>query len=179
MDIWDKGKRSAVMAKIRGKDTKPELLVRRYLYHRGYRYRKNVKGLPGTPDIVLRKYGVVIFIHGCFWHGHEVDGHIPHSNSAFWRKKIERNKQRDERNKEALREMGWNVITVWECQLKPAVREQVLSEIEYWINHAYLERLRKKVVKPYGMAENSPSMAAEGEVGYGSKPFNLVEQPDK
>lgn len=69
MDIWDKEKRSAVMAKIRSKDTKPELIVRRYLYHRGYRYRKNVKGLPGTPDIVLRKYGVVIFVHGCFGMG--------------------------------------------------------------------------------------------------------------
>jgi len=100
MDIWDKKKRSDVMAKIRSKDTKPEWIVRRYLYSRGYRYRKNVKGLPGTPDIVLRKYGIVIFIHGCFWHGHEVDGHIPHSNVDFWRKKIERNKQRDEHNKE-------------------------------------------------------------------------------
>ena len=76
MDIWDKKKRSAVMAKIRSKDTKPELIVRRYLWSRGYRYRKNVRGLPGTPDIVLRKYGVAIFVHGCFWHGHEVDGHI-------------------------------------------------------------------------------------------------------
>ena len=103
MDIWDKKKRSDVMAKIRSKDTKPEWIVRRYLYSRGYRYRKNVKGLPGTPDIVLRKYGIVIFIHGCFWHGHEVDGHIPHSNVDFWRKKIERNKQRDEHNKEALK----------------------------------------------------------------------------
>lgn len=98
-----KKKRSDVMAKIRSKDTKPEWIVRRYLYSRGYRYRKNVKGLPGTPDIVLRKYGIVIFIHGCFWHGHEVDGHIPHSNVDFWRKKIERNKQRDEHNKEALK----------------------------------------------------------------------------
>ncbi len=169
MDIWDKEKRSAVMAKIRSKDTKPELIVRRYLYHRGYRYRKNMKGLPGTPDIVLRKYRVVIFVHGCFWHGHEADGHIPHSNSTFWQKKIERNKARDELNKEALREIGWNVITVWECQLKPAVREQTLLEIEYWINHAYLERFRKEEVKPYETIGNSSSVAAEGEAGYGKK----------
>ena len=87
MDIWDKKKRSAVMARIRSKDTKPEWIVRRYLYHRGYRYRKNVKGLPGTPDIVLRKYGVVIFINGCFWHGHEIDGNLPHSREAFRQKK--------------------------------------------------------------------------------------------
>ena len=193
MDIWNKEKRSAVMAKIRSKDTKPELIVRRYLYHRGYRYRKNVKGLPGTPDIVLRKYGVVIFVHvlrkygvvifvhGCFWHGHEVDGHIPHSNSTFWQKKIERNKARDERNKEPLRKMGWNVITVWECQLKPAVREQTLLEIEYWINHAYLERFKpQKTAKPYEVVENSPSVAAEGKVGYEkSKPLDIIEQSDK
>lgn len=95
MDIWSKEKRSAVMARIKSKDTKPEWIVRRYLYSRGYRYRKNVKKLPGSPDIVLRKYGVVIFIHGCFWHGHSFDGHIPQSNSDYWRKKIERNQKRD------------------------------------------------------------------------------------
>lgn len=112
------------MAKIRSNDTKPELIVRRYLYHRGYRYRKNVKGLPGTPDIVLRKYGVVIFIHGCFWHGHEVDKIIPHTNTEFWYKKIETNKKRDERNKEALKKLGWNVITIWECQLSPLYKNR-------------------------------------------------------
>ena len=166
MDIWDKKKRSAVMAKIRSKDTKPELIVRRYLWSRGYRYRKNVRGLPGTPDIVLRKYRVAIFVHGCFWHGHEVDGHIPHSNSEFWKKKIERNKARDKRNKKELKRMGWSVMTIWECQLKPAVREQTLLEMEYWINHAYLEQLRPKPVKTYEMVEESPSVAAEGEVEY-------------
>ena len=180
MDIWDKKKRSAVMAKIRSKDTKPELIVRRYLWSRGYRYRKNVRGLPGTPDIVLRKYGVAIFVHGCFWHGHEVDGHIPYSNSAFWKKKIERNKARDERNKEELKRMGWSVMTIWECQLKPAVREQTLLEVEYWINHAYLERLKPKPAKVYEMVEESPSVAAEGRMEYGkSKPLNVVEQTDE
>ncbi|MBM6807151.1 DNA mismatch endonuclease Vsr [Bacteroides caecicola] len=166
MDIWTKEKRSAVMARIRSKDTKPELLVRRYLYHRGYRYRKNVKGLPGTPDIVLKKHRTVIFIHGCFWHGHEVDGHIPRSNSAFWQKKIERNKQRDERSKEELRRKGWNVITIWECQLKPAVREQTLMEAEYWINHSYLKRFRKKIVKQYDTTKDFPCIAAEHDVEY-------------
>ena len=166
MDLWDKKKRSAVMAKIRSKDTKPELIVRRYLWSRGYRYRKNVRGLPGTPDIVLRKYGVVIFVHGCFWHGHEVDGTMPHTHTEFWRKKIERNKERDERNKEALKKMGWSVLTVWECQLKPVVRQQTLLEIEYWINHTYLERFKKKVVKPYEINESTLSIAAEEEVEY-------------
>lgn len=145
MDIWDKKKRSSVMAKIKSRDTKPEWIVRRFLYSQGYRYRKNVKELPGTPDIVLRKYGVVVFIHGCFWHGHSVDGRIPHSNSEFWRKKIENNQLRDEQNKKKLLAMGWAVITIWECQLKPAVRKQTLSELEYYINKNYLDRhgLRK------------------------------------
>ena len=147
-------------------EQKPELIVRRYLWSRGYRYRKNVRGLPGTPDIVLRKYGVAIFVHGCFWHGHEVDGTMPHTRTEFWRKKIEQNKARDERNKEALKKMGWSVLTVWECQLKSAVREQTLLEIEYWINHAYLERFKKKGVKPYEINESTPSIAAEGEVEY-------------
>lgn len=168
MDIWSKKKRSAVMAKIRSKDTKPEWIVRRYLFSRGYRYRKNVKGLPGTPDIVLRKYGIVIFIHGCFWHGHEVDGHIPHSNKEFWCKKIERNRQRDERNKEELKKLGWRVMTVWECQLKPAVRPQTLLEIEYHINHTYLERFSPKSAKPYAIGEEkeAPGMVVEERVEY-------------
>lgn len=171
MDIWNKKKRSAVMAKIRSKDTKPEWIVRRYLFSRGYRYRKNVKGLPGTPDIVLRKYGIVIFVHGCFWHGHEVDGHIPRSNSEFWRKKIERNKQRDEQDKLKLEQLGWRVMTVWECQLKPAVRRQTLLEIEYHINHTYLEKFRLKAVRTYETREDdeAPGMVAEGEAGYEKK----------
>ena len=134
---------------------------------------RNVRGLPGTPDVVLRKYGVAIFVHTRYL---RVDGHIPHSNSTFWRKKIERNKARDERNKEELRKMGWRVMTIWECQLKPAVRGQTLLEMEYWINHAYLERLKPKPAKAYGEMENSPSVAAEGSVEYGeSKPFDIVE----
>lgn len=171
MDIWSKKKRSAVMAKIRSRDTKPEWLVRRYLFSRGYRYRKNVKGLPGTPDIVLRKYGIVIFIHGCFWHGHDVDGTMPKTNQEYWRSKIERNKKRDEKNKEALRKMGWRVMTVWECQLKPAVRQKTLLEIEYHINHTYLERLKSGNAIPYSAweDENAPGMAAEGMGEYGGK----------
>lgn len=142
MDIWSKGKRSAVMARIKSKDTKPEWIVRRYLYSRGYRYRKNVKKMPGSPDIVLRKYSVVIFVHGCFWHGHSVDGRIPQTNSDYWRAKIEKNKERDELNKKKLLSMGWAVITVWECQLKHSKREQTLKEIEYYINKSYLDHLR-------------------------------------
>lgn len=168
MDIWDKKKRSAVMAKIRSRDTKPELIVRRYLFSRGYRYRKNVKELPGTPDIVLRKYGIVIFIHGCFWHGHEVDGTLPKTNREFWKKKIEGNKQRDSKNKEVLRQMGWSVMTIWECQLKPAVRQHSLLEIEYHINHTYLERFKSKISWSYGISkseEHTPDNNIGSEVG--------------
>ncbi len=166
MDIWDKKKRSSVMAKIKGKDTRPELIVRRYLFSRGYRYRKNVKGLPGTPDIVLRKYGTVIFIHGCFWHGHDVDGHIPQSNREYWTKKIERNKERDKRNKEELKKLGWSVMTVWECQLKPATRQQTLFEIEYHLNHSYLERFVPKPPKEYGEEDSETGIAAECDLQY-------------
>ena len=137
MDVFDKEKRSAVMSRIRSKDTKPEMIVRRYLYSRVYRYMKNVKRLPGTPDIVLKKYGIVIFIHGCFWHGHS-DSHMPHSNVEFWERKISRNRRRDECNKEALKKMGWKVMTIWECQLKPSVRRQTLLEMEYLINCSIL-----------------------------------------
>ena len=171
MDIWSKKKRSAVMAKIKGKDTKPEWIVRRYLFSRGYRYRKNVKGLPGTPDIVLRKYGIVIFIHGCFWHGHEVDGTMPKTNREFWKNKIEGNKLRDKRNKEKLRKMGWSVITVWECQLKSAVRQQTLLEIESYINHTYLERFRSRPSMFYEIPEDKdpPGVVTEGEAEYGKR----------
>lgn len=169
MDIWDKRKRSAVMKKIKSKDTKPEWIVRRYLFSRGYRYRKNVKGLPGTPDIVLKKYGIVIFVHGCFWHGHVIDGHLPHSNVEYWKKKINRNKQRDESNKEKLREMGWSVMTVWECQLKPAIREKTLLEIEYHINHSFLQRFEIKKPIQYDSVDDIQSIAAEDPEEYCSK----------
>ena len=170
MDIWDKEKRSAVMAKIKSKDTKPELLVRRYLYHRGYRYRKNVKGLPGTPDIVMKKYGIVIFVHGCFWHGHDADMHLPATNRDYWAKKISQNKAHDAANKEALKRMGWKVMTIWECQLKPAVREKTLLEVEYWINHSYLQQLRRlpdKSVEPPEPEKADGNVAAEPETKYG------------
>ena len=138
------------------------LIVRRWLWRKGYRFRKNVKRLPGTPDIVLRKYSIVIFIHGCFWHGHEEHLHIPKSNTEFWRNKIERNKQRDERQKERLHQMGWNVLTVWECQLKPSVRSRTLATIEYYINHSYL----LKQGNGYETPDQQTSIAAEPQSPY-------------
>ena len=150
------------MSKIGSKDTKPEWIVRRYLFSHGYRYRKNVKGLPGSPDIVLRKYSIAIFIHGCFWHGH-TDGHIPKSNKEFWENKIIRNKQRDEENKEKLKKLGWKVMTIWECQLKPSVKDKTLQEMEYLINHSFLENLRLKNVKPYEEFEENTSIDIAAE----------------
>jgi DNA mismatch endonuclease (patch repair protein) len=108
------------MAKVSSKDTKPEIVVRKYLFSKGFRYRKNVKDLPGKPDIVLPKYKTIIFIHGCFWHGHEgcEAAKLPASNVDYWIKKISSNIKRDTHNRQSLNILGWNVITVWECELK-------------------------------------------------------------
>ena len=127
------------MSRIKGKNTKPEMLVRRYLYARGFRYRVNVPDLPGKPDIVLQKYRTVIFIHGCFWHNHScLGGRMPKSRESFWREKFSRNQERDERVRQQLRDMGWYTMVVWECQLKPSVREKTLLEVEYLLNKALL-----------------------------------------
>lgn len=152
MDTWDKKKRSSIMAKIKSKDTKPEILVRHFLYSRGYRYRKNVKKMPGTPDIVLSKYKTVIFIHGCFWHGHTLDCRVPHTNVDYWLTKIKRNKVRDRENEKKLFQMGWNIIIVWECQLKSDVREKTFNTIIYLIDKIFLDQYRMPFsVKKYSI----------------------------
>ncbi len=110
--------RSYNMSRIRSKDTKPEEKVRKYLFSLGFRYRKNVRKLPGCPDIVLPKYKTVIFVQGCFWHMHDCGRfHWPTSNQEYWKPKIERNVERDKKNMELLRSMGWDILTVWECEL--------------------------------------------------------------
>ena len=120
MDVHDKETRSYNMSCIKGKNTKPEEIVRKYLFSKGFRYRKNDKRLPGTPDIVLPKYKTVIFVNGCFWHGHEGCRYfvVPKTNTEFWVNKIETNKQRDIRKFNDLQALGWKVIIVWECELK-------------------------------------------------------------
>lgn len=111
--------RSYNMSRIRSKDTKPEEKVRKYLFAQGFRYRKNVRKLPGCPDVVLPKYKTVIFVQGCFWHMHDCGRfHWPASNREYWEPKILRNVERDSVNKEKLESMGWQVLTVWECELK-------------------------------------------------------------
>ncbi len=120
MDVHDKETRSYNMSRIRSKDTKPEMLVRKFLHSKGYRYRLHVKDLPGKPDIVLPKYKTVIFINGCFWHGHEGCKYfvIPKTRTDWWLEKIEGNKQRDKENFLRLTESGWKIVTIFECELK-------------------------------------------------------------
>lgn len=119
------------MSHIRSKDTKPEQLLRQALWHKGFRYRLHVKDLPGKPDIVLPKYKTVIFVNGCFWHGHKgcKDFVIPKSNTAFWLEKIGKNKERDAKDETALKYAGWKVITIWECELKKNVIEETISAL--------------------------------------------------
>ena len=119
-DILTSSQRSHCMSRIRGKNTKPEILVRKGLHARGFRFRLHNKKLPGSPDIVLPKYGVVIMVNGCFWHGHKGCRHAtkPRSNVEFWETKITRNRHRDEVTEAHLLALGWHVITIWECELK-------------------------------------------------------------
>ncbi|HYC76750.1 MAG TPA: DNA mismatch endonuclease Vsr, partial [Planctomycetota bacterium] len=120
-DVFDKAMRSAVMAAVRGKNTGPEVRLAALLKAHGVRARRNVRTLPGTPDFVFKEVRTVVFLHGCFWHGHAACGkgtRLPQSNRAFWREKIERNRRRDRKARRLLRELGWSVLTFWECGLR-------------------------------------------------------------
>ena len=119
------------MSHVRGKDTKPEVMVRQFLFAQGFRYRLYRKDLPGKPDIVLPKYKTVIFINGCFWHGHSGCKYatIPEANHDFWLAKISGNVERDKSNHAKLFELGWKVIEIWQCELKPKFREQTLNNL--------------------------------------------------
>lgn len=167
MDKLTKEQRHRNMAAIHGKNTKPEILVRKFLFSRGFRYRLNHPRLPGHPDIVLKKYRTCIFINGCFWHGHEGCRYyrLPKTNVDFWKNKIEQNKIRDKKEQRQLADMGWHCITVWECQLKPLVRDQTLESLAYTLNHIYLE---DREVKTDQITEQPDSlMAAEPDIPYG------------
>lgn len=130
MDIVNEKTRSYMMSQIRSKNTKPELIIRKALFARGYRYKIHDKKLPGKPDIVLPKYNTVIFVNGCFWHGHNCHlFRIPKTRTEFWKDKIEGNILRDKRNKELLANSGWKVIEVWECSIKGKNIEHLESVI--------------------------------------------------
>jgi DNA mismatch endonuclease (patch repair protein) len=156
MDKISAEQRHNNMAAIHSKDTKPEMIVRKGLWSRGFRYRLNSPKLPGHPDLVLRKYRTCIFVNGCFWHGHGVamppqmdNGKwiidnsecckIPNTNREFWVAKIRRNQERDIEEQKRLAEMGWHSITIWECELKPSKREDTLKSLVYTLNKIWLD----------------------------------------
>lgn len=127
-DVVDRATRSRMMSGIRGKNTKPEILVRKTLQAQGYRFRLHDKTLPGKPDIVLKKHKTVVFVHGCFWHGHDCKYFKwPKTRPEFWRKKILGNKQRDAKHQNELRDLGWNVKVIWECEVKEWGSEKGIS----------------------------------------------------
>ena len=177
-DTMTPEQRHRCMSHIHSKDTKPELKVRRWLWAHGYRYRLNVKSVPGKPDIVMRPYRTAIFVNGCFWHGHGVQletAHIgsggvvmnsacckiPTTNREFWVKKIRRNKERDQENYRVLQENGWHVIVIWECQLTPKRLEHTMREVELILNDNLLSLYRRKPI-PYTFDEEEHMpMAAE------------------
>ena len=119
------------MQMVRSKDTKPEMIVRRFLFSKGYRYKLHDNKLPGKPDIVLKKYNTVILVHGCFWHAHSSCNNwkMPETNKEYWSRKIGRNVLRDIRNQNEIMELGWNLIVIWECQLKPKKKEKTLQNL--------------------------------------------------
>jgi DNA mismatch endonuclease (patch repair protein) len=137
VDVVDAATRSRMMSGIRGRNTKPEILIRSLLHRRGFRFRLDARDLPGRPDIVLPRYGAVVFVHGCFWHGH--DCHLfkwPQTRPEFWRDKIARNRSNDERAQLALHALGWRVAVVWECALRGANRDVdgIIQRLADWLH---------------------------------------------
>ena len=169
-DTMSPSQRHYCMARIHSSATKPEVLVRHWLWNHGYRYRLNVKGVPGKPDIVMRRYHTAIFVNGCFWHGHEncFNYRKPKSNIEFWEKKISRNQERDQENYRTLQENGWQVIVVWECQLAPKHIEQTMSEVEVLLNDKFLSLYQKHNKVVYHQSEDGQKlpMAAETNPKY-------------
>ena len=188
MDKLSPEQRHKNMAAIRAKDTKPEIIVRKGLWSRGFRYRLNHKRLPGRPDIVLRKYRTCIFVNGCFWHGHGVTLNIEHetfldepsskaerniensecckipkSTRDFWVAKIRRNKERDKEKQRELAKLGWHCITVWECELKPSKREETLDALAFTLNHIWLQDHSLKNVAYAAIEEENDSMLIAAE----------------
>ncbi len=128
------------MSKIRGKNTKPEMILRSQLFRKGFRFRVHQKDLPGNPDIVLTKYKTVIFVHGCFWHYHKdcKEGRIPSTNSKFWKDKLEHNVKKDAKHLKALKNMGWKVLVLWECGVEKkleTVMQKVMKSVKNYIPH--------------------------------------------
>lgn len=140
-DTFSKTIRSYIMSCVKSKNTKPEIIVRKFLYKIGYRYRINFKKLPGSPDIVFQKYRVAIFINGCFWHGHQncKRFRIPKTKEEYWINKIQKNIIRDELNQQKLKNMGWKVYIIWECQLNSKNINTTLSLLDSTLNNIVLD----------------------------------------
>ena len=177
MDRLTSQQRRKNMQAIHSMDTKPEWIVRRGLWSRGFRYRLNSPKLPGHPDLVLRKYRTCIFVNGCFWHGHNVtitNNHkpiaiensecckIPKTRQEFWIAKIKRNQERDIEEQKKLAAMGWHCITIWECELKPSKREETLRSLVYTLNKIWLDD-HSIVGKPYPKLEDEDGMLRAAE----------------
>ncbi len=135
MDILSKDQRSGLMSRIRGKDTNPEMVVRRLIHSLGYRYRLHVRTLPGCPDLVFPSRRKVVFVHGCFWHRHSCrkGRSVPGTRTAFWETKLESNRKRDRRFRRKLRRQGWQVLVVWECQTKPAKADKLVKRLDQFL----------------------------------------------
>ena len=156
------------MAAIRASSTKPEIIVRKYLWGHGFRYRLNHKRLPGKPDIVLRKYRTCIFVNGCFWHKHEGCKYfvIPKTRTEFWLNKVNRNQERDIEVKKKLASMGWHSITIWECELKSNKKDATLQSLVYTLSKILLQD--HKVKRHELPEEETPTMVADNnEIEYG------------
>lgn len=164
-DLMTPEQRRRCMSAIKGRDTRPEMIVRRYLFARGLRYRVNDRRLPGSPDIVFPKYKTVVFIDGCFWHGHEGcrHFHLPKTNADFWRHKINMNIARDYANNVDLRLAGWRVIRVWECRIRPKAGRDIRLDALYRL----IVSGDKMAGVPYAIPDDA-SIAAEPEAGYKS-----------
>lgn len=163
--------RHRCMSHIKGRDTKPELVVRRWLWRQGFRYRLYVKSLPGRPDIVMRKWRTVIMVNGCFWHGHDCNKRRPSTNAQFWQDKITRNRERDAHNQALLRAAGWHVIVIWECQLSAKNRVQTLRELDIILSRIILaqngSRLQPQSYS-MGLEDEETATAAEATTPYGN-----------
>lgn len=171
MDHLTPQQRHVNMAAVHSKNTKPEISVRHWLWSHGYRYRLNVKGVPGKPDIVMRHYRTAIFVNGCFWHGHEgCDSfRMPKSNIGFWESKIKRNQERDSQNYRILKENGWQVLVLWECQLTKKLFATTMQQMEVQLHSYYLATIsHNHKIKDYiRIDEDDIPMAAEAEEEYG------------
>lgn len=143
-DVLTPQQRHRCMSHIRSKATKPEILVRKWLWAHGYRYRLNVQSVPGKPDIVMRKYRTAIFVNGCFWHGHKGCKQfvLPKTNTEFWQNKIAHNRQRDQRNVALLRSNGWQVITLWACSLTKDKLENTMQQVSIALNYNFLKIIK-------------------------------------